>query len=280
MRTSSRNLSGNWTSTLIEHQKLYNETVEIHQEGNNIHALMKLPYYQKTYEYEFEGKLNNNIFHGVYSSKNIRTETGTISLKSVNNNILYGFCTFIDENKSVDITQSPYLLIRNKNIHLGTYNFCKNCIGKEKNCCCHPKIDMPIILPFEVERIKRKFNVKTKDFAELVNLVYRMKRNPKTEACVFYQNNQCQIYSSRPFDCRLFPYDFKIDKNKNLVLINYSKSICQKCKPNKTLKDQSYTIRPLLKFFLPYVHHCSDKKLNKRLNKNKHLVLYKMKDMF
>ncbi len=139
---------------------------------------------------------------------------------------------------------------------------------------------MPIILPFEVKRIKRKFNVKSKDFAELINLVYRMKRNPKTDACVFYQNNQCQIYSERPFDCRLFPYDFKIDKNKNLVLINYSKSICQKCKPNKTLKDQSYTIRPLLNFFRPYIHQCLDKKLVKRLSKNKYLTLYKMKDNF
>jgi Fe-S-cluster containining protein len=277
---TSRNLSGNWISTLIDHQKLYNETIKIRQDGNNINASIKLPYYKKTYDYEFDGKINNNIVHGIYYSKNYKTETGTLSFRSINNNILYGFCTFVDESKPTDITQSPYLLIRNKNTRLGTYNFCKNCVGKEKNCCCHPKIDMPIILPFEVERIKRKFNVKTKYFAELINLVYRMKRNLKTDACIFYQNNQCQIYSDRPLDCRLFPYDFKIDKNKNLVLINYSKSICQKYKPNKTLKDQSYTIRPLLNFFRPYIHQCSDKKLTKRLTKNKHLVLYKMKDIF
>jgi len=280
MKVSQKNLSGNWISTLIENQKIYNETVKIFQDGDNVHASIKLPFAKKTYEYEFNGKINHNIVHGTYSSKNYQTETGVLSFKSINNDILYGFCTFVDENKSTDIVQSPYLLIRNQNTRLGTYNFCKNCIGKKENCCCHSKIDMPVILPLEVKNIKKKFKLKAKDFAELIDLVYRMKRDPESKACVFYKNNQCQIYSNRPFDCRLFPYDCKIDKNKNLVLISYSKSICGKHTPLKTLINQSYTIRPFLNFFWPYIHQFTNRELNKRLNNNKYTVLYKLKNIF
>jgi Fe-S-cluster containining protein len=41
------------------------------------------------------------------------------------------------------------------------------------------------------------------------------------EGCVFYNDGKCQVYETRPFDCRLFPFDVKQRTDGQLVWIVY-----------------------------------------------------------
>jgi Fe-S-cluster containining protein len=291
MKRFSRIISGSWVSTLIQNQKLYNETIKIHQDGSNVHALIKLPYHGKIYDYEFNGKIDNNIVHGIYCSKNHETETGTISLKSINNNTLYGFCTYIREDKSEDIVQSPYLLIKNNKNKIGTYDFCQQCVGHE-SCCNHidEDIDLPVLLPQEVKTIKDKYNIK--NFVKVINLqkkesnktlknIYQIIPSKKTGTCPFYIKNKCTIYSDRPIDCRIFPFDIKLIKNQ-CYLIRYNYPMCNfKDHEEECIKASSYNVKLFVRIILPYLHEWVVDRFSTKLTKNRpYTIICQIENLF
>ena len=288
------NLSGEWISAFIQNNKIYNEKVEFVQSKNKIMANIILNYDGEICKYNFDGTITKNIINGTYFyTENSEIESGTISLKIINENFLYGVATYISDNaNSDDIIQSPYALFRNTDNNLGTFNLCSNCVGNASSCCSDSCVDSPMILPNEAEnisknkeRVKEEFCTKI-DFAKMNNdyslkELYQMKRG-EDGACVFYKNNMCTIYDVRPIDCRIFPYDIKLEKDGNYYLVYYKSDKCQIMNENiKNIKMISYNTRLFLRLLLPYLREWSDKYCSKNLVKeHEYEVICKIEDLF
>lgn len=288
-------LSGEWISSFIQNNKIYNEKVEFKQKDRKIEADIILNYDGEICNYKFEGIINKNIINGTYVyTENSEIESGTISLKIINENFLYGVATYIsDEINSDDIVQSPYALFRNTENNLGTFNLCSKCVGKDATCCCDPSVDSPMILPNEAEIISKKMKISKEEFSKKVDFaemnkdyslkeLYQMKRIKDTNSCFFYRNNMCTIYDIRPIDCRIFPYDIKLEKDGNYYLVYYKSDKCQIMSENiKNIKMVSYNTRLFLRLLLPYIREWSDKYCCSELTKNKEYeIICKIEDLF
>ena len=288
-------LSGEWISSFIQNNKIYNEKVSFTQNENNLVADIILNYDDQICKYKFNGKINKNIINGTYEFKeNSDIESGTISLKIINENFLYGVATYISDNKnSDDIVQSPYALFRNTDFNLGTFNLCSNCVGNSATCCSNLKVDSPMILPTEAENISKKLHIDIERFANKVEFskmyndyslkdLYQMKRQENSNACHFYINNKCTIYDIRPIDCRIFPYDIKLEKDGNYYLVYYKFDGCQIMDEDiKNIKMVSYNTRLFLRLLLPYIREWSDKYCCSHLTQNNdYEIICKLEDLF
>lgn len=289
------NLSGKWISSFIQNNKIYNEQITFKQNKDKLVANIFLLYEGQKYKYKFTGYINRNVINGVYKCPlDSEFEAGTISLKIVNENFLYGVATLIsDDPNSDDIIQSPYALFRNTDNNLGTFNLCSNCVGKSATCCCNPDVDSPMMLPSEVEKISKEFNINQDDFSKKIEFskmyndftlkdLYQMKRQKNSDACIFYKNNQCTIYEMRPLDCRIFPYDIKLENDGNYYLVYYKSNKCQIIHENiKDIKLVSYNTRLFLRLLLPYLREWSDKYCCTHLTeKNDYEIICKIEDLF
>ena len=288
-------LSGEWISSFIQNNKIYNEKVNFEQTNNRLIANIILNYDNEICRYKFEGKINKNIINGTYEfTEDSDIESGTISLKIINDNFLYGVATYIsDDENSDDIVQSPYALFRNTNNNLGTFNLCSNCVGKSATCCCNPNVDSPMLLPKEAETISKNMKINIEDFANQIDFskmhkdyslkdLYQMKRQENNNNCYFYKNNQCTIYEIRPIDCRIFPYDIKLENDGNYYLVYYKSKECQIMNEKiKDIKMVSYNTRLFLRLLLPYIREWSDKYCCSNLTKNDdYEKICKIEDLF
>jgi len=289
-------LSGEWTSSFIQNNKIYNENVVFKQENKKITANIILNYDGEICNYKFEGTINKNIINGTYiyiGDSDI--ESGTISLKIINKDFLFGVATYLsDDINSDDVVQSPYALFRNTEFNLGTFNLCSNCIGKNNpTCCCDPIVDSPMLLPNEAEAISNKMKIEKEEFCKRINLakinndyslkdLYQMKRFEDTNSCYFYRDNKCTIYDIRPIDCRIFPYDIKLEKDGNYYLIYYKSDNCQIMNENiKNIKMVSYNTRLFLRLLLPYMREWSDKYCCTHLTSQRdYEIICKIEDLF
>lgn len=288
-------MSGEWTSSFIQNNRIYNEKVEFEQVENKLTANIILNYDGEICNDKFMGIINKNIINGTYVyTEDSNIESGTISLKIINENFLYGVATYLsDDIHSDDIVQSPYALFRNTDNNLGTFNLCSNCVGKEATCCCDPMVDSPMILPNEIEVISQKMGIRKEEFSNKVDLakinrndslkdLYQMKRIKENNACYFYRNNQCTIYDIRPIDYRIFPYDIKLEKDGNYYLVYYRSDKCQIMNEDiKNIKMLSYNTRLFLRLLLPYIREWSDKYCCTHLTeKYRYEIICKIEDLF
>lgn len=291
---SSMDLSGEWISSFIQNNKIYNEKVIFTQDDNNLKANIVLNYDGEINKYKFIGTINKNIINGTYEKiEHSEVESGTISLKIINNDFLYGVGTYIsDSDNSDDVVQTPYALFRNTPNNLGTFNLCSGCVGNKANCCCDKSVDSPMMLPNEVEAISAALKINKDDFSNKIGFskmygdialkdLYQMKRN-SNDACFFYKNNQCTIYDIRPIDCRLFPYDIKLEKDGNYYLVYYKSDNCHINEEKLSdIKMVSYNTRLYLRLLLPYLREWSDKYCCTQLTKNKNYeIICKIEDLF
>lgn len=292
---SNINLSGEWISSFIQNNKIYNETVRFIQKGKKIKADIVLNYDDEICKYKFHGTVSNNVINGIYEYiENSDIESGTISLKIINENFLYGVATYIsDFEDSDDIVQSPYALFRNTNNKLGTFNLCSNCVGKNATCCCNPNVDSPMILPNEVEVISKSMKLNKEQFSNKVEFskmyndyalkdLYQMKRQNNSNDCYFYKDNECKIYNIRPIDCRIFPYDIKLEKDGNYYLVYYKSDMCAiKEENNLSIKMVSYNTRLFLRLLLPYLREWTDEYCCTHLTQNQNYqIICKIEDLF
>lgn len=262
-------IAGEWNSFFCEEKKLKSEKVTLKQEGRIVTGTILLG----TRSYKFSGKFQNLVLMGTYEGKN---ERGTIVLRYISGQLLSGYCTFVYKHKQV--YNSPYVLSL-ASVHRtekGTYQFCNGCVGKFDCCCNCSKIDMPILLPNEVEEIGRRTRKRADAFAvKMTNNIYQMRRvdNDETKGCIFFQNNRCSIYEYRPVDCRMFPFDFKEIGGEYWVI--YYNEVCNAL---PTEEDEilmcAHNMRPLLELILPYMSECSDATLSQRLMKQPFVKLF------
>ena len=288
-------LSGKWISSFIQNNKIYNEDVVFKQEDETITADIILNYDGDICNYKFKGIVNKNIINGTYiQTENSDVESGTISLKIINNDFLFGVATYLsDDANSDDVVQSPYALFRNTEYNLGTFDLCSNCVGKNSTCCCDPIVDSPMLLPNEVEAISKKLKLEKDDFTKRIDLakinndyslkdLYQMKRFKNTDACYFYRDNKCTIYDIRPIDCRIFPYDIKLEKDGNYYLVYYKSDKCQIMNENiKDIKMISYNTMLFLRLLLPYIREWSDKYCCTHLTSQRdYEIICRIEDLF
>ena len=287
-------LSGEWISTFIDNNKIYNEKVKFKQTDNRLTANIILNFDGEMCEYKFNGIINKNIINGTYEyDKDSEVESGTISLKIINENFLYGVTTYLSSDKdSDDIVQSPYALFRNTKNNLGTFDLCSNCVGNATNCCANTNVDAPMILPSEAKAISEKMNIGKEEFANKIEFskmyndstlkdLYQLKKQ-KDNACYFYRDNKCTIYDIRPIDCRIFPYDVKLEKDGQYYLVYYKTETCPIHDADiKDIKMVSYNTRLFLRMLLPYLREWADKYCCKILTKNNdYETICKIEDLF
>jgi Fe-S-cluster containining protein len=94
----------------------------------------------------------------------------------------------------------------------GTFAFCAGCRA-ENNCCIrareHGYIETPFLLNKEKELIEIETGRAANEFAfEYENGLgsfFALKHD--NGKCIFNRNGKCGIYTFRPFDCRIFPFD-------------------------------------------------------------------------
>lgn len=257
-------IAGDWNSFFHEEKSLQMEKIHFEQIGQEVTGTISM----QMRNYNFIGTFKNQILLGTYESTSLRKdERGTIVLRYINENLLSGYCTFIYKNRQV--YNSPYVLssISEHRVDKGTYQFCNSCVGRFDCCCNCEEIDMPILLPFEVETIMTKTKKTADSFSKkLTAHLYQMKRRgDKDESeCIFFVNNKCSIYEYRPLDCRMFPFDFR-EINGEYWVVYYNKV----CHAIPTEKDEidvcAHNMRPLLEIMLPYMSECLDPVFNKRL---------------
>lgn len=288
-------LSGKWISSFIQNNKIYNEEVKFKQKGNNISADITLNFDGEICKYKFNGVISKNVINGTYEYLNdCDIESGTISLKIINENFLYGVTTYISTDKNNDdVTQSPYALFRNTENNLGTFNLCKKCVNAKATCCSNLEVDSPMILPNEAKEIAKATNLEIRYFANFIDFseiykdnslksLYQMKRQNKSNSCYFYKNCKCSIYNIRPIDCRIFPYDIKLEKEGNYYLVYYLSDNCAiKNISLDNLKMVSYNTKLFLRLLLPYLREWTDPYCSSKLTKKENYkIICKIEDLF
>lgn len=269
------NISGEWNSFFHEEDIIQSEILSLEQQGHIVTG--KITLNDKTYS--FNGEFKNHILTGKYESNNRRKfETGTITVRRINEDLLSGYCTFVYKDRQV--YNSPYVLTstKNHNVKKGTYAFCNSCVGKFDCCCNCNEVDMPILLPFEVDELSRISRRNPDEFAKkLTNNLYQMKRvdDDNSKGCVFFQNNCCSIYENRPIDCRLFPFDFKEIRGKYWLIYYDNIDVCRALPTKKAdIQCCAHNMRPLLDMVLPYMSECSDPVFSERLSKQSYKPLF------
>lgn len=288
-------LSGKWVSSFIQNNKIYNEDVLFSQKNNKLSADITLNFDGEMCKYKFDGVINKNVINGVYEYLgDCVAESGTISLKIINNNFLYGVTTYISSDlDNDDVIQSPYALFRNTENNLGTFNLCHNCVNAKATCCSNPFVDSPMILPKEVTEISKAVNLDVNEFAEKIDFaamhndkslksLYQMKRQNNSNSCYFYKDCKCSIYDIRPIDCRIFPYDIKLESDGNYYLVYYQTDNCEiKNIDFDNLKAISYNTRLFLRLLIPYLKEWSDSYCSTNLTKKeKYKIICKIEDLF
>lgn len=281
-KTDVLNIAGQWISFFHEEKSLQSESVKFEQNGQEITGKISMPLKRGSSTYDFTGQFKNNILVGTYVSANRKKdERGTIVLRYVNEFILSGYCTFVYKNRQV--YNSPYVLTAasEHNVDKGTYQFCNSCVGRFDCCCNCKEIDMPILLPFEIEGISRITKRAVGDFSKkLTTHLYQMKRADDDEknGCIFFQNNKCSIYENRPLDCRLFPFDFKEIDGDYWVI--YYDAICKAIPTERDEIDMcAHNMRPILEIIMPYMSECSNPLFSQRLGTQHYSKLFKITEI-
>lgn len=258
-------IAGEWQSVFIEANKVCNEKIAVNQVGSNITARFST-IDKNAHRFDFNGTFTNNILTGEYtaSHKN-RDERGGIFLKRISEHILAGHCIFI--YKSREIYNSPYVWVKNDymNITRGTYPFCTSCIGGSACCCDNPEIDMPILMPHEVNEILLNTKKPIKDFCEKkTDNIFQMKRS-EAGSCVFFVGNRCSIYDVRPVDCRLFPFDVYLFNGR--YIIGYYPLACSRIPREKEeIELFVHHIKPLLSLMSPYLSESTNPILSEKVS--------------
>ena len=145
----------------------------------------------------------------------------------------------------------------------GTYSHCSNC-KLNKNCCCDfkDKIDDIIITKQEKLKILARVGIEyRRNFKRIKRGAYNIIN--VDGKCPFFDNG-CTIYDIRPNDCRLFPYDLKVIKDK-CYLVKYDLP-CGSKNINENVDEIINDLCSILKIY-------TDENVNKKVNKLPYIII-------
>lgn len=283
-------LKDTYTSLFAEKGEVHSERITIRNLGGG--RVEGEVYLDNTHVYSLTGTFKNRILTGEFTSTGkYNDERGTINLKLISEDILSGFCSFSKTSMSFDdqIRMSPYVWVAGTNSQLlcGTYDFCTACHNEGRKCCCaSADIDMPVLLRNEAQRLQSKNprQQRMRDFSHNIgNTPIRQVNSIQNGAtgvhCHFYNphENCCKIYDVRPIDCRLFPFDIKLDPNTNEYWVGYYNDLCERQLPSiETMKQYAHMLRPLLFLLFPYANTINQEDVCKHLSKANFERLYRL----
>lgn len=284
-----------YTSLFAEKGKVQHERIEIKNLGRG--KIEGDVYLDAQYIYKLTGTFKNRILTGEFTAVGeFVDERGTINLKLIDHDILSGFCSFskISIDFEDQIRVSPYVWVAgedNELIH-GTYQFCTNCHSENKVCCCaSDEIDMPVLLGNEVRQIQSSSikNKKMKDFSHNIGQTSIRQMRAKTydkdgkaiRACHFYDvdAHRCKIYDTRPTDCRLFPFDIKLDPNTNEYWLGYYDELCERNLPDEqAMKKYAHILRPFIFLLFPFANIITMDTVCEKLKDAHFVKLYRLNE--
>lgn len=283
-------LQDTYTSLFVEKGEIHSEKIKIKHLGNG--KIEGKVYLDDTNTYILSGTYRNKILTGEFTTVGKYTdERGTINLKLISKDILSGFCSFSKSSLEWEdqIRVSPYVWVAGSNSDIvnGTYEFCTHCHNEGKKCCCaSPDIDMPILLYNEAQKYQslNPRHQRMRDFSHSIgNTSVRQMNYSKDETkhCHFFDiaENRCKIYNIRPTDCRLFPFDIKLNPNTNEYWVGYYDEVCERKLPDKEkMKQYAHILRPQLFLLFPYANTINKSEVCEQLNKTHFEELYKLHD--
>ena len=101
----------------------------------------------------------------------------------------------------------------------------------------------------EVAQLEDLLGMPAKSFVEVrrpEHYVLQTRGEGNAAGCVFYRGGLCDIYEARPFDCRLFPFDIKMEPDGTFVWIVYTI-----CPVNFDIRGNFGTAKAVLKRLAP-----------------------------
>lgn len=284
-------LKEQYVSLFAENGEVHSEKIKVKNVGNG--KIEGSVYLDDNCTYKLTGTYRNKVLTGEYTSIGSYTdERGTINLKLISESILSGFCSFSKTSISVadQIRTSPYIWIdvESEDIINGTYAFCTECHNLGRKCCCaSEEIDMPILLQNEARKLQSidSQNKKMHNFSRAIgNTTIRQMNASGNSAnpifCHFYDSskNKCKIYDIRPTDCRLFPFDIKLDHRTNEYYVGYYNDLCENLPDEETMKRYAHILRPYLFLLFPYANTINQDDVCVRLNNASFEKLYNLHD--
>ena len=300
-------LKGRYTSLFAEDNLLKSEQIIINkQKGSDVYGtviLIEEGYNSKVeHKYSLKGTFSNKVLTAEYYSEcGEADERGAINLKLIDKDILSGFCSFSKLSGGDEIRVSPYIWVagENKDLLNGTFTFCTECHKGKKVCCCaNKKVDMPILVNFELNSIrnnsytcKKEKNIFSKNLSKPFQKcpvrqmnkekITNKETNEEIIKCYFYNtdSNTCNIYENRPIDCRIFPFDIKLSQETNEYVIGYYKEICEITMPDShIMKKNAHILRPYFFILYPYLHLITLNEVSENLNKEEFEVIAKFNE--
>ena len=99
---------------------------------------------------------------------------------------------------------------------------CSNC--KEQPCCTG--FAPPLLFSQDIKNLE-KIGKNSKNYVKQIQIkdlpVKVLQKKKNSQSCIFWdeEKSECSIYSQRPFDCRMYPFDIFLIEN-NYYWIVYS----------------------------------------------------------
>lgn len=285
-------LKDKYTSLFAENGEIHSEVITIQNLGGG--KVEGSVYLDDNYTYKLTGTFKNRILTGEFTSIGKFTdERGTINLKLISEDILSGFCTFskISMTAEDQIRMSPYVWMAGESSDLinGTYAFCTRCHNEGRKCCCaSPDVDMPVLLQNEAKKLQainprtHKMNAFSRAIGNApIRQMHSLSNSSNATYCHFYDpnRNKCTIYDIRPTDCRLFPFDIKLDNNTNEYWVGYYSDLCEELPDEETMRLYAHILRPQLFLLFPYANIINKSEVCEHLSKASFEKLYRLQQI-
>jgi len=151
----------------------------------------------------------------------------------------------------------------------GCYDVCTNCFTGGECCSSFDRINAPVLNKQELMRLMEV--LKKNDFYDVVDdNLYKLRLN--NNECIFLKSGRCSIYTHRPLDCRLFPFDI-IKKDSKYYLILYKLD----CFEGYKVVDNFDYLDDLIEKMKPWIIDYTDDRISEKMKSLKYKVIKEIK---
>ena len=105
-------------------------------------------------------------------------------------------------------------------------NLCETC--EHKSCCSD--FASPMLFPTDLKNLEKIGKLNNNFLQDLVvdnKLIKIIKKKDNSNTCIFWDEEKklCSIYESRPYDCRMFPFDIDwVDNEYHWIVYSCNKN--------------------------------------------------------